>query len=109
MTSMTSMTSTADRRDYDTAASASAQDSFDRVATRLESLVDQRSADVRDAMSDYEATGVSGDYQSCEQRWTTVATEVRGIVQTLRRALADSDASAQDSLRRARSAVEAIG
>lgn len=103
------MTSTADRLDYDTAASTSAQDTFDRVATRLEGLMDQRSADVRDAMSDYEATGVSGDYQACEQRWATVAAEVRGIVQTLRRALTDSDARAQDSLRRAQSAVEAIG
>ena len=104
-----STTSTTDRRDYDTDASTAAQDSFDRVAARLDGLMDQRSADVRDAMADYEATGVSGDYQSQEQRWATVAAEVRGIVQALRRALADSDASAQDSLRRAQSAVEAIG
>lgn len=103
------MTSTADRRDYDAAASTSAQDNFDRVAARLEGLLDQRGADVRDAMADYEATGVSGDYQSSEQRWATVAAEVRGIVQSLRRALTDSDSSAQASLRRAQSAVDAIG
>lgn len=104
-----STTSTTDRRDYDTAASTAAQDNFDRVAGRLDGLMDQRSADVRDAMADYEATGVSGDYQAQEQRWATVAAEVRGIVQALRRALTDSDASAQGSLQRAQSAVEAIG
>lgn len=102
------MTST-DRRDFDLAASTTAQENFDRVAARLESLVDQRTADVRGAMADYEATGVSADYQACERRWSTVADEVTTIVRTLRRSLTSSDASAQDALRKAQAAVERIG
>ena len=60
-------------------------------------------------MADYQASGVSEDYQAKELRWNRVAGEVRTIVRTLRGALEKNDATAQDALKRAKSAVDAIG
>jgi len=98
-----------DRRDYDEAASQTAQENFNRVASRLESLIDQRDADVKAAMADYEATGVSEDYAAKEARWNSVAQEVRTIIRTLRESLTKTDATAQATLSKAKSAVDAIG
>ncbi|MCU1527886.1 MAG: hypothetical protein JWP75_1649 [Frondihabitans sp.] len=99
----------ADRRDYDVAASQSAQDNFNRVAAQLESLIDQRDSDVRAAMSDYQADGVSDEYQSKELRWKNAAAEVKQIIATLKRSLAQNDETAQQTLQKAKSAVDNIG
>ncbi|MFC4629437.1 pore-forming ESAT-6 family protein [Promicromonospora alba] len=98
-----------DRRDYELGASTEAQENFERVASRLEALIDQRDADVKAAMADYEASGVSEDYRAKEVRWNTVAGEVRGIIRTLRSSLEQNDATAQDAMTRARAAVDSIG
>jgi hypothetical protein len=98
-----------DRRDFDIAASAEAQSYFERVATRLEGLIGQRDADVRTAMADYEAEGVSDQYHAKEVRWNTVATQVRSIITTLRTTLGQNDQAATDAMQRAKSAVESIG
>lgn len=98
-----------DRRDFELAASQSAQDNFTQVAARLEALIDQRDRDVKAAMADYQASGVSEEYQAKEVRWNRVAAEVRTIIRTLRGALEKNDATAQDALARAKSAVDAIG
>ena len=97
-----------DRRDYDLGASGNAQDNFNLVANRLEALITQRDGDVKRAMSDYQADGASEQYAGKEQRWNTVANEVRTIISTLRQSLASNDESAQTALQRAKSAVEAI-
>lgn len=97
------------RRDYDISASQSAQDNFNRVAAILEALIEQRNHDVQAAMADYAADGVSEDYRNKEQRWRAAADEVRNIIHTLRNSLERNDDAAQDALRRARAAVEAIG
>lgn len=99
----------ADRRDYDVAASQSAQDNFNRVAAQLEALIDQRDGDVRAAMSDYQADGVSDEYQSKELRWKNAATEVRSIIATLRTSLQSTDQTAQQTIQKAKSAVDSIG
>ncbi|ROQ40757.1 hypothetical protein EDF46_0118 [Frondihabitans sp. PhB188] len=99
----------ADRRDYDVAASQSAQDNFNTVAARLEALIDQRDGDVRAAMSDYQADGVSDEYQSKELRWKNAAAEVKQIIQTLRTSLQSNDDTAQATLQKAKSAVDNIG
>jgi len=99
----------ADRRDYDVAASQTAQDNFNRVAAQLEALIDQRDADVRAAMSDYQADGVSDEYQGKELRWKNAAAEVKQIIQTLRRSLASNDDTAQSTLQKAKTAVDNIG
>ncbi|EYR63281.1 hypothetical protein N866_01675 [Actinotalea ferrariae CF5-4] len=98
-----------DRRDFELAASAAAQDNFNAVAGRLEALIDQRDRDVKSAMADYLATGVSEEYAAKEARWNRVAAEVRTIIRTLRGSLEKNDATAQDTLRRAQAAVDAIG
>jgi uncharacterized protein YukE len=103
------MANQTDRRDYDVAASQSAQDNFNSVASRLEALIDQRDADVKAAMADYQADGVSDEYHGKELRWKSAASEVRTIIQTLRTSLSNSDQTAQQTLSKAKSAVDAIG
>lgn len=98
-----------DRRSFDIAASGSAQENFATAANRLETLIDQRDADVRTAMADYEAEGVSDQYAAKELRWRTVATEVRTIISTLRGSLGQNDESARQAMQRAQAAVDAIG
>jgi uncharacterized protein YukE len=98
-----------ERRDYDAGASAQAQDNFNRVAARLEALIEQRDADVKTAMADYQADGVSDEYRAKEQRWNAAATEVRGIIRLIRQSLEENDATAQRTLSRAKAAVDGIG
>jgi hypothetical protein len=97
-----------DRRDYDIAASGSAQDHFNAVAGHLESLIDARDSDVKKAMADYQADGVSDEYLAKEQRWNRVANQVRSIITTLQGSLASNDETAGTSLQKARAAVNAI-
>ena len=103
------MSNQMDRRSFDLAASGSAQDLFNTAAGRLEGLIEQRDADVRTAMADYRAEGVSDEYAAKELRWRTVATEVRTIISTLRASLGQNDESARRSMQRAQAAVDAIG
>jgi hypothetical protein len=98
-----------DRRSFDLAASGTTQDRFLTVAGRLETLIAQRDADVRTAMADYQAEGVSDDYAGKEARWHTVADNVRQIVSVLRASLGSNDDSARQSMQKARAAVDAIG
>jgi len=98
-----------DRRDYELAASQTAQENFNAVASRLEALIDARDRDVKSAMADYLADGVSDEYASKEARWNRVAGEVRTIIRTLRGALEKNDTTAQDTLKKAKAAVDAIG
>lgn len=102
------MANAIDRRDYDLGASGNAQDNFNAVASRLEALINQRDADVKNAMADYQADGSSEEYAAKEQRWNTVATEVRTIINTLRQALSSNDESAQGAMQRAKAAVDGI-
>ncbi len=98
-----------DRRDYDVAASQNAQDNFNKVAAQLEALIDARDADVKSAMADYAADGVSDEYAAKELRWKSAAAEVRQIIDTLRTSLERSDETAQAALGKAKSAVSSIG
>lgn len=102
-------TNQGDRRDYDVAASQNAQDNFNRVAARLEQLLEQRDSDVKAAMADYEADGVSEEYHAKEVRWKNAAGQVREIISTLRRSLEQSDQTAAQAIQRAKAAVDAIG
>jgi hypothetical protein len=97
------------RRDYDIAASQNAQDNFNAVASQLESLIAQRDADVKAAMSDYQADGVSDDYAAKEVRWNTVAGRVQEIIRALRSNLVSNDETAQTAMAKGRAAVQNIG
>lgn len=98
-----------DRRDFDIPASQAAQDHFHAVANRLESLLDQRDADVAMAMADYQADGVSDEFLGKEQRWRRAGGQTRSIIQTLRESLGSNDESAATALQRAGTAVANIG
>jgi len=99
----------ADRRDYDSGASAEAQANFNAVASGLEALIAQRDRDVAKAMADYVADGVSEEYRAKEQRWHNVADQVRSIVATLRRSLEDIDGVAAQTIASAKNVVAGIG
>jgi hypothetical protein len=101
-------TNATDRNDFDIPASQSAQEQFKAVADHLEGLIDQRDADVKRAMADYQADGVSEEYAAKEVRWNKVAGEVKGIIHVLRGSLGSNDETAGNALRRAGSAVASI-
>ena len=61
----------ADRRSYDVGASQEAQGNLQTVIARLEALIGQRDADVKQAMSDFQADGVSDQYHDKERRWNS--------------------------------------
>ena len=98
-----------DRRDYDTAAVDGAIEEFYATAALLEQLIEQRDADVRQAMADYTADGVSEEYAAKELRWKNAATNVKTIVDTLRRSLEQSNETAQATLQKAKSAGANMG
>lgn len=98
-----------DRTDYDVAASQTAQENFMQTAARLEALIDQRDQDVRNAMSDYQADGVSDDYAAKELRWKNAAAGVKDIIHTVKKSLATSDETAHSAVSKAKSAVANIG
>lgn len=98
-----------DRRSWDDGSAETAIENFNRAAAQLEGLISQRDADVRQAMSDYQADGVSAEYQDKETRWHNVADEVRSIVQTLRSSLEDSRDIASTTQANASRAVADIG
>jgi hypothetical protein len=97
-----------DRRSFDTAASQEAQGNLQSVVARLEAVMSQRDADVKQAMADFEADGVSDQYAGKEQRWNAAASAVRSIIALVRGTLEQNDATAQSALSRARSAVDSI-
>ena len=99
----------ADRRSYDVGASQEAQGNLQTVIARLEALIGQRDADVKRAMADFQADGVSDQYHDKERRWNAAATEVRSIIALVRGTLEQNDGTAQSTLAQARSAVDAIG
>ena len=53
------MANQTEMRSYDINASQESQSNFDRVASRLETLITQRDGDVKAAMAQYQADGVS--------------------------------------------------
>ena len=53
------MANQTEMRSYDIIASQESQSNFDRVASRLETLIMQRDSDVKAAMAQYQADGVS--------------------------------------------------
>jgi len=97
------------RRDYDTGSSGDSQAHFEYVAGLLESLINQRDADVKAAMADYLADGVSEEYAGKEQRWNQVADEVKSIIRILKASLVSNDDTAGTAIKQAGARVAAIG
>ncbi|BCK67965.1 hypothetical protein Srufu_019180 [Streptomyces libani subsp. rufus] len=98
-----------DRRSYDTATSAEAQGNIQAVIARLEQVIAARDAQVKAAMSDFAADGVADEYHGKELRWNRASQEVRSIIQLLKTTLEKNDATAHQTLARAKTAVDNIG
>lgn len=99
----------ADRRSYDGAASGEVQGNLAVIIARLEQAIGDRDSQVKAAMADFQADGVSEQYHGVEQRWNRSAGEVREIIRMLRTTLENNDSTAQQTLQRAKSAVDGIG
>ncbi len=85
------MENIADRNDYSVGASQAAQANFERAASDLEAALDRRDADVRQAMSDYLAEGVSDRYAAMERQWYAAGNSTRDMINTLRTSMANND------------------
>ena len=73
-----------DRNDYSVGASQAAQANFEAVASQLEAALDRRDADVKQAMAEYQADGVSDQYAQLEQQWNTAGRQVREVINGIR-------------------------
>ncbi|MFI0261897.1 pore-forming ESAT-6 family protein [Streptomyces sp. NPDC017056] len=98
-----------DRRSYDTGASTEAQGNVQAVIGRLEQVIAERDAQVKAAMADFTADGVAEEYHGKEMRWNRASQEVKNIIQLLKTTLEKNDATAHQTLARAKSAVDNIG
>jgi hypothetical protein len=98
-----------DRVSFDTGVSGAVQAEIAGVVGRLEALMGQRDAQVGAALSDFQADGVSEEYQHVEARWKSASGEVRGIIDLVRETLARNDETAVAAQGRARTAVANIG
>lgn len=94
-----------DRNDYNIGSSEAAQGNFEAVAQRLEVLLDRRDADVKTAMADYIADGVSDEYAALEQQWKSAGDQVRMVISEIRKSLAENDDVARRALAAARAAI----
>ncbi|MEW2588766.1 pore-forming ESAT-6 family protein [Streptomyces virginiae] len=98
-----------DRRAYDLGASTEVQGGIKGVIGQLEQVIAAREAQVAAAMSDFAADGVADDYHAKELRWKNASQEVKNIIQLLNTTLEKNDATAQQTLQRAKAAVDNIG
>lgn len=96
------------RRSYDTGASSEAQANIQVIVSRLEALIGTHDTDVKTAMADFEATGVSDEYHAKEIKWHTAANEVREIIRLVKSTLENNDEHAQTALGKASAAVQSI-
>jgi len=87
------------------AASQNAQANFEAAASRLESALDRRDSDVKQAMGRYQADGVSEEYAHLEQQWNMAGRQVREVIGAIRQSLAENDDVAARALSTARSAI----
>lgn len=95
----------ADRNDYNIADSETVQENFAQAKKALEDALDRRDTDVKNAMADYIADGVSDEYAASEQDWNTGGQAVRDVIQKIETSLAENDEIARTALSRARAAI----
>ncbi|MBI0296942.1 pore-forming ESAT-6 family protein [Streptomyces sp. PRKS01-29] len=98
-----------DRRSYDTGASGEVQGTLGVVIGQLERVLTDRDRAVKAAMADFTADGVADEYHGKEARWNKAAAEVRQIIHLVKSTLEKNDGTAQQTLARAKAAVDAIG
>ncbi|MGL4174325.1 MAG: pore-forming ESAT-6 family protein [Actinomycetota bacterium] len=97
------------RVSFDTGSSGVVQGDLGVVIGQLEQVLAVRQAQVAQAMADFQADGVSEEYQHVEQRWSRACAEVRSIIDLLKSTLARNDETAVAAQSRAATAVQGIG
>ncbi|MBO0609457.1 hypothetical protein [Myceligenerans salitolerans] len=97
-----------EERDDDATASSRAQENLDRIAARLEALVEQRDPGAKGAMSD-PADGATDGFRAKEHRWNAAADEVRSIIRLMHQALDEPDAPQKGALNKAKPTADGIG
>jgi hypothetical protein len=97
-----------DRNSYDTNSSAEAQANLHSVIGQLESVLSSRDAQVKAAMANFLADGVSDEYHGKELQWNSAANEVRTIIALLKGVLGENDSTAQSTLAKAKASVANI-
>ncbi|PWH05334.1 hypothetical protein DEO23_12115 [Brachybacterium endophyticum] len=94
-----------DRNDYDISTSETAQSNFETVAGQVESLLSRRDQDVKAAMADYQADGVSDEYAALEKKWNDAGQQVREVIRAIRTSLEENDDVARRTMQSARNAI----
>jgi hypothetical protein len=97
-----------DRNSYDTAHSGEAQGNLHNVIGQLEAVLSAREAQVKAAMANFLADGVSDEYHGKELQWNSAANEVRSIITLLKSVLGENDSTAQSTLAKAKASVANI-
>ncbi|GLY92151.1 pore-forming ESAT-6 family protein [Actinoallomurus iriomotensis] len=98
-----------DRLSWDSGASAETQGNLQTIIGRLEQLIGTHDSDVKAALADFLADGVSDTYSGKEQKWLAAAAQTQQIIDLVKRTMTQNDSTAQQTQSRARAAVDAIG
>lgn len=97
------------RISWDTGASAETQGNLQAIIARLEQLIGTHDSDVKAALADFTADGVSDVYSGKEAKWAAAAAQTQQIIDLVKRTMSQNDSTAQTTHSQARAAVEAIG
>jgi uncharacterized protein YukE len=97
------------RLGYDTGASVETQGNLQAITGRLEQLIGTRDKDVKAALADFHADGVSDSYSDKETKWLAAAKQTQQIIDLVKTTMRQNDATASQTQSRARAAVDAIG
>jgi hypothetical protein len=95
----------ADRRAYDTGASAQVQADVRILVDKLEKKLDERNVQVNNAMSDFQADGIDEQYRAVEKQWKDASTQVNQVIDMLRKTMDANDGIASKTMQRANAAV----
>jgi hypothetical protein len=99
----------ANRNSYDTAASGEVQSTINSLSGQITSLIATHKQNVTAALSDASASGVTENYRGVEDRFNKAADQTLAIISSLKETLAQNDATAAATLKKASAAVDGIG
>jgi hypothetical protein len=99
----------ANRNSYDTAASGEVQSTINSLSGQIQSLIATHRQNVQAALADASASGVTESYRAVEDRFNKAADSTLQVIQSLKETLAQNDATAAATLKKAQSAVDGMG
>ncbi|MFF0342956.1 hypothetical protein [Kribbella sp. NPDC004875] len=99
----------ANRNSYDTAASGEVQTTINNLSGQISALIAAHKQNVTAALADASASGVTENYRGVEDRFNKAADQTLAIIKSLKDTLAQNDATAAATLKKAGAAVDNIG